>query len=403
MAQGFFPLDRQLETRGGWSEGAIEQVLWIAQAMSSYREAEEALQRLAHLKVPKTTIHRLVERYGRALAQQRQAEASTLWESGMKGEEPAPPREGQKAELGIGLDGVMVHVDGEWHEVKVGCCFEFGPGKEGEVEAQEVGYLAWYGEVEEFRRTMWGYAYHRGLGMEGKGVVIGDGAVWIDGFAKMYCPEGVRIVDWYHAVEHLWALGQEAHGEKATGWVERMKSHLWRGEVEAVVGGCEALLATRDGWSAEAARTAGYFRERADRMRYPKFRAAGYPIGSGTVESGCKGIGWRCKSRGQRLEGGKGLDRHLVPCESAGYGGGKKGVGTRALGKPFIRPRAGLDPPRDQKVGGTTPLSNLVRLLRCQGVFGSQGPRGKDFWGPPIWPGLAIFPAGAFGWLMLVC
>jgi len=93
----------------------------------------------------------------------------------VKGEEPTPPREGQKAELGIGLDGVMVHVDGEWHEVKVGCCFEFGPGKGGGVEAQEVGYLAWYGEVEEFRRTMWGYAYHRGLGMGGKGGVIGDG------------------------------------------------------------------------------------------------------------------------------------------------------------------------------------------------------------------------------------
>ncbi len=123
-------------------------------------------------------------------------------------------------------------------------------------------------------------------------------------------------------MEHLWALGQEAHGEKATGWVERMKHHLWRGEVEAVVGGCEALLATRDGWSAEAARTAGYFRERADRMRYPEFRAAGYPIGSGTVESGCKGIGWRCKSRGQRWKR-KGLTA-ILSLRSAGMGGKKE-------------------------------------------------------------------------------
>lgn len=48
-----------------------------------------------------------------------------------------------------------------------------------------------------------GYADHRGLGLTGKRVVIGDGAAWIDGFAEMYGPKRVRIVDGYHAVEHL--------------------------------------------------------------------------------------------------------------------------------------------------------------------------------------------------------
>ena len=99
VAQGFSPCIGSWRREGGWSEGAIEEVLRVAQAMSSYREAEEALPRLAHLKVPKTTIHRLVERYGRALAQQRQAEATTLWESGVKGEDP--PSSG-RAEGGTG-------------------------------------------------------------------------------------------------------------------------------------------------------------------------------------------------------------------------------------------------------------------------------------------------------------
>ena len=59
----------------GWSERRSEQVLWAAQAVSSYREAEEALQRLAGQSVPRSTIHRLVERYGEALAEWRQEEA----------------------------------------------------------------------------------------------------------------------------------------------------------------------------------------------------------------------------------------------------------------------------------------------------------------------------------------
>lgn len=306
----------------GWSEAAVEGVLWTAQAVSSYREAAEALWRLAGLSVSKSTIHRMVEQHGRALAEHQQAEAKSLWESGVKGEEIPPPRDGEKAEVGISLDGVMVWVDDGWHEVKVGSCFEFGPGEQGEVEARQIGYRATYGEVDEFRRVLWGYAYHRGLGLRGKGVVVGDGATWIDGFAEMYCPGGVRIVDWYHAAEHLWALGREAYGEEAKGWVEEMKAYLWAGEGEKVIQGCEAVLATREGWSQEVARTANYFRERVAQMRYPDFRAAGYPIGSGTAESACKGIAWRCKNRGQRWKE-KGLVA-ILALRSAGMGESKE-------------------------------------------------------------------------------
>lgn len=149
--------------------------------------------------------------------------------------------------------------------------------------------------------------------------MIGDGAAWIDGFAEMYGPKRVRIVDGYHAVEHLWALGREALGEGAGGWVEPMSGLLWEGKVDGVVRGCEVLLATRTGWSEGASRTAEYFRERAEQMRDPDFRAAGYPIGSGVVESGREGIAWRCKNRGQRWKK-KGLVA-ILALRSAGMGG----------------------------------------------------------------------------------
>jgi hypothetical protein len=192
----------------------------------------------------------------------------------------------------------MVWVEGGWHEVKVGSCFEFGPVADEEVKARNIGYWVGYGDVEVFRRTMFWYAYHRGLGVEGKAVVIGDGAPWIDGFAQMYCPKRVRVVDWYHAVEHLWALGREAFGEEAAAWVEKVKQKLWEGKVEQVIQECEKVLGRKSGWSEGVGRTAEYFRERRVQMEYPAFRKAGYPIGSGRVESACKGIGWRCKGQG---------------------------------------------------------------------------------------------------------
>lgn len=300
----------------------MEQILWTAQVVSSYRDAEEALERWSGIAVSKSTIQRMVVKYGGFLAEWQREESEALWESGMPGREMPPPRGGEKEEIGISLDGMMVWVEDGWHEVKVGSCFEFGPGEDGEVRAQNISYLAMYDDVEVFRQVMWWHSYHHGLGVEGKAVVIGDGASWIDGFVETYCPGGVRIVDWYHAVEHLWALGKEAYGEGAEEWVERMKQKLWEGDIEAVVAGCEEVLAGREGWSEGVARTAEYFQEREEQMRYPEFQAKGYPIGSGTVESGCKGIGQRCKGRGQRWKE-KGLVA-ILALRSAGMGGEKE-------------------------------------------------------------------------------
>lgn len=75
-----------------------------------------------------------------------------------------PPREGQKEAPGIGLDGVMVWVDDGWHEVKVGCRFELGPGRRGEVEAWRIGCRAFYGDGEAFRRRMGGMPITGGWG-----------------------------------------------------------------------------------------------------------------------------------------------------------------------------------------------------------------------------------------------
>ncbi len=46
----------------------------------------------------------------------------------------------------------------------------------------------------------------------------------------------------------------------------------------------------RASYLAEVRRTPGYFRNNHKRMQYDAFRAAGYPIGSGTVESGAKNV-----------------------------------------------------------------------------------------------------------------
>ena len=74
---------------------------------------------------------------------------------------------------------------------------------------------------------------------------------------------------------------------------------LWEGKVEGVIRVLHKE-SVREGAEGEAAREQiHYFETNKERMRYSEYRAAGYPIGSGTVESACKRlIGARMKGAG---------------------------------------------------------------------------------------------------------
>ena len=107
-------------------------------------------------------------------------------------------------------------------------------------------------------------------------------------------------MDWWHAVDHLWTAGNGLFGEGSVGakeWVDARKAELWDGEVERVI---EALQgAAKEPQGKAAADEIHYFETNKERMRYKRFREAGYPIGSGTVESACKRlIGARLKQAG---------------------------------------------------------------------------------------------------------
>ncbi|MBN1449554.1 MAG: hypothetical protein JW963_00940 [Anaerolineales bacterium] len=117
---------------------------------------------------------------------------------------------------------------------------------------------------------------------------MGDGATWIWNLVTQYYPNAKQIVDWYHAEEHLEIVAAAAFSDLAqrATWLEETTRALWDGQVEDVVVACQTLAQT----CSQAAQAVTYFTNNMERMRYDRFRAAGYMIGSGTIESGCKQI-----------------------------------------------------------------------------------------------------------------
>lgn len=68
-----------------------------------------------------------------------------------------------------------------------------------------------------------------------------------------------------------------------------MRTDLWEGDLDAVIAAFDRF--TTHHRAAEAAtKAATYFTNNRHRMDYPTYRAKGYQIGSGTIESGCKQI-----------------------------------------------------------------------------------------------------------------
>ena len=124
---------------------------------------------------------------------------------------------------------------------------------------------------------------------------LADGQPCLWRMKQEICPEAVEILDFYHASEYLWKAAYTflAEGsEQAKDWVEQQKWRLLTGKVGSVIGGLRLRIAKGTISGAQkikrAAQVINYFENNRQRMKYDEYLQAGFPIGSGAVESACK-------------------------------------------------------------------------------------------------------------------
>ncbi len=180
----------------------------------------------------------------------------------------------------------MPLVGGEWREVKVLAIGAVGPDGAGGVAATDLSYCARLAGHERFGREALAELHRRGTLGAATVVAVQDGAEWIQGFLDLHLPGATRVLDFAHAAGYLGRAAQEAFGPgtaEAGAWLEAWRHELTHGDPGRVLAAVAALPAGEA--HAEAAR---YLGARRDQLRYAEFRAAGYPIGSGCVESAAK-------------------------------------------------------------------------------------------------------------------
>jgi hypothetical protein len=286
---GSYPLDEAVGLQGqhGWTVG-VQEAVSLLSCECGFETAGDLMERLLGLSISGPSVQDVSEQAGQR--------AEALLAQNLPPTEPAVGKT-----LILAMDGCQAPQRDGWHEVKVGTLYtkesryRTSSGRRG-VLAKE--YLATLEGVDSFGRHLWDRAASWEVDKARRVVVMGDGAPWIWNLADEHFPGAVEIVDFYHAVEHLWATGEALFGDRersaaTQGWVRHNRRQLKRGRVDLVIAAiARGQARTSPRLPPERAtvvrRNLEYFRTNQHRMRYDQYRRWRLPIGTGAVEGSCK-------------------------------------------------------------------------------------------------------------------
>ena len=311
--QGQYPLDRALGIEPGQVSARLGSDLAMLGVQTAFGEAAKLLKALLLIDVSPTTIQQETNRFGEyQIAQEEawQSEATDLAHlNHRQGSQEKPER------LYGSLDGVIVPVEEEWRELKVGCWYQVktekqlhrtqnGVEQRDRLRAEQIHYHCDFANATDFGDMTWTTGWAQGADVAKEVVFVADGAAWIWRLVEEHFPNAVQIVDWYHAVAYLAPIATAAFGAKdpqGQAWLKRVRTLLWHGHVKQVLQNCMRLQRRIPAASEPIKKALSYFTNNAHRMDYARLRSQGYFIGSGTVESACKQIATqRLKRAGAR-------------------------------------------------------------------------------------------------------
>jgi hypothetical protein len=259
--------------------------------------------------VTAATARQRTEAAGAVLVAVQEAEVALL-------EREGPPAPAGPPQQFLSADGAYVPLlHGEWGEVKTLAIGVIGAPveKDGEWVAptRELSYFSRLGEAAPFTRLALVETQRRGTENAGTVVAVTDGAEWIPGFLDQHCPAAARILDFPHAAQRLGPIAQAVWGAKSeagTQWVQEQTCRL-KQEGPTEVLAAIAALAQAHPEAEGVAEHHRYLQKREAQMQYPAYRARGWPIGSGAVESANKlVVEARLKGAGMHWE-----RRHVDP------------------------------------------------------------------------------------------
>ncbi|GAC1592461.1 MAG: hypothetical protein NVS4B1_37390 [Ktedonobacteraceae bacterium] len=248
-----------------------------------FDQARELLQDVLGMQVSKATAHRATLASGKAALAVCAAEEERL-------KQEMPPASVEADKQVMSGDGAFVHlVGGEWVEVKTLILGEVSRTKRGEICTQHLSSFSRLCDAARFEEAALVETHRRGLERAPAVCAVQDGAEWLQGLVDYHRADAVRILDFAHAAEYVNEIGQAvqaAGGRLPATWLKGVLHRLKHQGPERVLKHLAWLAAHYPNPTIQEKLT--YLQKREAHMQYPTYQQAGWPIGSGSVESANK-------------------------------------------------------------------------------------------------------------------
>ena len=333
---GAIPWDRTLGlTREALTPGA-RQAVAIAGAVDSFGEAASVvLKKLSGLRISESTAQRTSEAAGRdigrrvAAGETSGAARAWSWHKDVQGQTCAYVSLdltglGMQGPDGGKVEGRMAAVAMVYNPVPEDRTRWANPSAS-RTPGFQARYVAGLGGQEALGEPTRRQAAQVGMDRAERWIALSDAGAGVEDWLRVnFGRVDAAILDFYHAAEHLGDLARALHpADEATreDWIETWSHRLKHEGGEAVLKELRSLpRGGRESVREALEEVTGYFENHVHRMDYPAFRAKGWAIGSGPIESACKTvIGKRMKNGGMRW-GEDGADEmcHLRALFSSG-------------------------------------------------------------------------------------
>lgn len=315
---GQFPWDEAVGLTAKRLTPGAERAASLAGLLTdSFEEAAtKVLPELSGLRLSETTVQRTTEAAGKRLG--------TYLEQGKVLGGPTPWKWHQDAEgqtcayVSVDATGVRQQASGggvaEGRMPYVGMVYNpvpelpegspYAPPAKAEMQARYVAGLC---SLDELSLVMRGQGAQVGMDRADRWIGLTDGGNGLEPFVHKSFPRvEVVILDFWHVSDHLGDLARTLHPQ------DEEKAQEQKGQWCHVLKhqGGAVLVAELETWpipsnggamQTKHAEVLGYLRNNVSRMDYPTYRAKGWLIGSGSVESACKTVvAQRLKLAGMR-------------------------------------------------------------------------------------------------------
>ena len=264
-----------------------------------YGDGHAVLSRLLGVSVNAMQLYRVTDKYGSLLEQEKVFELDAITPDSLGVAD-------QECVYAM-VDGSMIFTrEEDWKEVKLGRVFKQSDcmdvsNKRGWI--QHSLYEAYLGKSNIFTDRMDKHLNcYRDI--DKHLIFVGDGAKWIWKWVEEQYPYASQILDWYHALEHLYDFAKFSFSEKESYqlWVSNQEQLLKNSQVKQVLKNIKSLELKTKVQKQKQDQLINYYTKNQSRMDYKHYKNIGAGIiGSGAIEAANREVVQkRMKLSGQR-------------------------------------------------------------------------------------------------------